>query len=56
MGSGPPVRGDLRYRFVIDVPKELSKEQKEAVETLSKTINGDPRAELFAAEREQGAK
>ena len=57
LGSrSPPARGDLRYRFVIDVPKELSKEQKEAVETLSKTINGDPRAELFAAARGQEAK
>jgi molecular chaperone DnaJ len=57
LGSGsPPARGDLRYRFVIDVPTELSKEQKEAVDALSKTINGDPRAELFAAARSEGAK
>ena len=41
---------------MIDVPAELSKEQKEAVEALSKTINGDPRAELFAAARGQEAK
>jgi len=56
LGSGsPPARGDLRYRFVIEVPKELSKEQQDAVEALSKTINGDPRADLFAAARGQGA-
>ena len=50
LGSGsPPARGDLRYRFVIDVPQELSKEQKDAVEELSKVINGNPRSRLFAA-------
>jgi molecular chaperone DnaJ len=49
LASGsPPARGDLHYRFVIDVPKELSKEQSDAVEALSKTMNGDPRARLFA--------
>jgi molecular chaperone DnaJ len=56
LGSGsPPARGDLRYRFVIEVPKELNKEQQDAVEALSKTINGDPRADLFPAARGQGA-
>ena len=54
-GGSPPARGDLRYRFVIEVPKDLSKEQRDAVEALSKTINGDPRADLFAAARDQGA-
>jgi molecular chaperone DnaJ len=53
-GEGPPKlggkgeRGDIRYRFVIDVPDSLSKEQEEAVEALSKTLDGDPRATLFA--------
>jgi len=56
LASGsPPERGDLRYRFVIDVPKELSDEQREAVEALSKTMNGDPRAALLAAARSQEA-
>jgi hypothetical protein len=32
---------------VIDVPKDLSKEQQKAVEELSKTLGGDPRAGLF---------
>jgi molecular chaperone DnaJ len=53
-GEGPPrlgdrkSRGDIHYRFVIDVPKALSREQSEAVEKLSKVMNGDPRAGLFA--------
>jgi molecular chaperone DnaJ len=49
LGSGsPPTRGDLRYRFSIDVPAELSKEQREAVEALAKATDGNPRAGLFA--------
>ena len=52
-GEGPPKlggkgRADIHYRFVIDVPKTLSKEQKAAVDQLSKVMNGDPRASLFA--------
>ncbi len=58
LGSGkPPQRGDLRYRFVIEVPEALNEEQQEAVEELSKVFNGDPRARLFAggsAEKEAG--
>ncbi len=53
-GEGPPKlgrssseHGDIHYRFVIDVPRELSKEQQSAVEQLSKTLGGDPRAGLF---------
>ncbi len=54
-GEGPPKlngggqeKGDIHYRFVIDVPDHLSKEQQEAVETLSRTMGGgDPRAGLF---------
>jgi molecular chaperone DnaJ len=51
LNSGsPPQRGDLRYRFVIDVPDKLDKDQQAAVEQLSKAFNGsDPRAKLFAA-------
>jgi molecular chaperone DnaJ len=49
LGSGsPPARGDLHYRFVIDVPKQLSSDQQSAVEQMSKAFNGDPRAKLFA--------
>jgi molecular chaperone DnaJ len=52
-GEGPPKlggksRGDLHYRFVIDVPEQLSDEQRAAVDELSKVMNGDPRAQLFA--------
>jgi molecular chaperone DnaJ len=42
-------RGDIHYRFVIDVPASLSPEQTEAVDKLSEVINGDPRAKLFEA-------
>jgi molecular chaperone DnaJ len=60
-GEGPPKlgsgsdRGDIHYRFVIDVPKELNEEQQAAVDALSKTMQGDPRGGLFpngAAPRE----
>jgi len=53
-GEGPPrlgggkARGDLRYRFVIDVPSSLSAEQDDALDQLSKVMNGNPRAKLFA--------
>jgi molecular chaperone DnaJ len=53
-GEGPPrlgargSKGDLYYRFVIDVPATLSAEQSEAVEKLSEVMNGDPRARLFS--------
>jgi molecular chaperone DnaJ len=51
-GEGPPRlggkgRGDIHYRFVIDVPDSLSPEQTEAVERLDEVINGNPRAKLF---------
>jgi molecular chaperone DnaJ len=42
-------RGDIYYRFVIDVPDKLSPEQQDAVDRLSQVMNGDPRAGLFAA-------
>jgi molecular chaperone DnaJ len=52
-GEGPPRlngkgRGDIRYRFVIDVPSELSPEQQQAVDRLSEVMNGNPRADLLA--------
>ena len=52
-GEGPPRlgakgRGDIHYRFVIDVPASLSREQSDAVDTLSKVMPGDPRSDLFA--------
>jgi molecular chaperone DnaJ len=53
-GEGPPVlggkrRSDIHYRFVIEVPRELSDEQRQAVEELSKVMNGNPREELLRA-------
>ncbi|HEX3909694.1 MAG TPA: molecular chaperone DnaJ [Solirubrobacteraceae bacterium] len=50
LNSGsPPQKGDLHYRFVIDVPKDMSKEQEQAVAAMSKAFNGnDPRAGLFS--------
>lgn len=48
VGSGsPPAHGDIRYRFVIDVPSELTAAQSEAVDALAQTLDGDPRASLF---------
>ena len=51
-GEGPAVpgastKGDLRYRFVIDVPGELSEEQRHAVDELSKVMNGNPRERML---------
>jgi molecular chaperone DnaJ len=51
-GEGPPVpgkaqRGDIHYRFLIDVPSDLSDEQREAVDALSRTMNGNPRERLM---------
>jgi molecular chaperone DnaJ len=58
-GEGPPRlggkgRGDIHYRFVIDVPDSLSAEQSEAVDRLSRVINGNPRAKLFEAVAQGG--
>jgi molecular chaperone DnaJ len=54
-GEGPPRlsgkgRGDIHYRFVIDVPSSLSPAQSEAVDKLSEVMDGDPRSSLFAAQ------
>jgi molecular chaperone DnaJ len=46
-GGRAPEKGDIHYRFVLDVPEELTSEQRKAVEGLSKVMNGDPRARLF---------
>jgi molecular chaperone DnaJ len=52
-GEGPPRlggkgRGDIHYRFVIDVPDKLTREQEKLVDQLSEVMNGNPRARLFA--------
>src|SRR3977135_3818892 len=60
-GEGPPKlgsksdRGDIHYRFVIDVPKHLSKEQQDAVDALSRTMEGDTRSGLFPNGASAGA-
>jgi molecular chaperone DnaJ len=58
-GEGAPKlggksRGDIHYRFTIDVPDRLTPEQEAAVEELSKVMNGDPRASLFAGAARPG--
>ena len=55
-GEGPAVpggsaKGDLHYRFVIDVPGDLSDEQRRAVEELSKVMNGNPRERILREAR-----
>ena len=55
-GEGPPKlsgrgRGDIHYRFRVEIPKSLNKEQRDAIEKLAETMNGDPRAELLSRAR-----
>ncbi|MEA2307714.1 MAG: molecular chaperone DnaJ [Solirubrobacteraceae bacterium] len=59
-GEGPPRlgakgRGDIHYRFIIDVPASLSAEQSEAVDKLSAVMDGNPRSRLFGAQEPAGA-
>jgi molecular chaperone DnaJ len=61
-GEGPPVlggkgRSDIHYRFVIEVPRDLTDEQRHAVDELSKVMDGNPREGLLraAGTREPGA-
>lgn len=59
-GEGPPKlggksKGDIHYRFTIDVPEKLTDEQRAAVDELSKVMNGDPRARLFAGAGQSGS-
>ena len=52
-GEGPPkpggsARGDIRYPIEIEVPRDLSSDQKRALGEFSKTLNDrDPRADLL---------
>src|ERR671917_2794639 len=55
-GEGPPKlggrgRGDIHYRLAIDVPKSLSREQREAVDELASVMDGNPREELLSQRR-----
>jgi molecular chaperone DnaJ len=52
-GEGPPKlggrgRGDIHYRLAIDVPRSLSREQREAVDDLAAVIDGNPRERLLS--------
>jgi molecular chaperone DnaJ len=56
-GEGPPRlggrgRGDIHYRLVIDVPRSLSRDQREVVDELAGVMDGNPRERLFAGRRE----
>lgn len=52
-GEGPPRpggrgRGDIRYRIAIDVPRDLNREQQQAVDALAEAFNGSkPRETLI---------
>jgi molecular chaperone DnaJ len=51
-GEGPPKlegggRGDIHYRFVIEVPDRLTKEQRELVDDLAVILNGNPRERVL---------
>ena len=55
-GEGPPKlggrgRGDIHYRLLIDVPRSLSKEQREVVDELASVIDGNPREGLLSQTR-----
>jgi molecular chaperone DnaJ len=55
-GEGPPKlggdgRGDIRYRFVIEVPATLSPQAQAKVDELAEVMDGDPRAKLFGQAR-----
>ncbi len=53
-GEGAPKpkgrgNGDVRYRLEIEMPEELTEEQREAADKLAEAFNGiDPRADLLA--------
>ncbi|HXE44473.1 MAG TPA: molecular chaperone DnaJ [Conexibacter sp.] len=44
-------RGDIHYRFTIELPRTLSAEQREAVDRLAQVMNGNPRERLFSGGR-----
>jgi molecular chaperone DnaJ len=52
-GEGPPRlggrgRGDVHYRLVIDVPRSLSREQREVVDELAAVMDGNPRERMLS--------
>jgi molecular chaperone DnaJ len=51
-GEGAPKlggkgRGDIHYRFTIELPTSLTDEQRHAVEQLAQVMDGNPRERLF---------
>ena len=51
-GEGPPRlggkgRGDIHYRLAIEVPRTLSREQREVVDELAAVMDGNPRDRLM---------
>ncbi len=56
-GEGPPEpdsdkRGDIRYRFEIDVPTDLTAEQEQALDQLAESLDGNnPREQLLRRAR-----
>lgn len=56
-GEGPPKtkgggRGDIYYRFVIEIPTALDRKQREALDELSRSLNGaDPRERILREAR-----
>ncbi|MDQ3719971.1 MAG: molecular chaperone DnaJ [Actinomycetota bacterium] len=55
-GEGPPRlggkgRGDIHYRLVIDVPRSLSSEQREAVDDLANVLDENPRERILSGRK-----
>ena len=49
-------RADIHYRLEIEIPKDLSDEQKRALEGLAEALNDhDPRERLMRGARRGGA-
>lgn len=51
-GEGSPKlggagKGDIHYRFLLDVPAELTREQREIVDDLARAMDDNPRADLL---------
>jgi molecular chaperone DnaJ len=61
-GEGPPKpggrgRGDILYRLEVEMPRDLSREQKQALETFAEALNDhDPRERLLRAASARSAK
>jgi molecular chaperone DnaJ len=45
--GGKGSRGDIHYRFTIEIPSQLTPEQRQAADQLAQVMNGNPRERLF---------